>query len=115
LTSDPVRFGGEEVTVEGFYFQGFEVQVITGRLEYSGYAEGHLAPKGEMVWVEGGIPNEVNEALYIQDMMGPEERYGKVKITGEFEYKGQYGHLGAYDSRIVPSSVKLVKWSRPET
>ena len=114
LTSDPVRYNGKEITVEGFYFQGFEVQVIAERLEYSGYAEGHLVPKGEMIWVEGGIPGEVHEAMYIQDMMGPEERYGKVRITGNFEYGGQYGHLGAYESQIVPSEVELIEWSRPE-
>ena len=36
LTSDPVRYNGKEITVEGFYFQGFEVQVLAEKLEYSG-------------------------------------------------------------------------------
>ena len=111
LISDPVRYNGEEITVEGFYFQGFEVQVIAERLEYSGYAEGHIVPKGKMVWIEGEIPVEVYEALYQQSMMGPNELYGKVKITGQFEYGGKYGHLGGYEYKIVPSMVELLDWS----
>ena len=114
LASDPVRYNGKEITVEGFYFQGFEVQVLAEKLEYSGYTEGHLVPKGKMIWVEGGMPSDVHEAMYIQDMMGPEERYGKVRMTGKFEYGEQYGHLGAYDSQIVPSEVELLEWSRLE-
>ena len=114
LASNPVRYNGEEITVDGFYFQGFEVQVIAERIEYSGYADGHLVPKGELIWIEGGIPGDVHEAMYLQDMMGPEERYGKVRMTGKFEYGGKYGHLGAYDSQVVPSEVELLEWSQPE-
>ena len=68
-------------------------------------------PKGKMVWIEGGIPGEVYEALNQQSMMGPNELYGRVRITGKFEYGGKYGHLGAYESEIVPSIVELLDWS----
>ena len=114
LYSNSGQYNGKAIIIEGFYFQGFEIQVIAERLEYSGYAYDHLVPKGEMIWVEGEIPREVYEALYLQSMMGPEERYGKVRMTGKFEYGGKYGHLGAYDSQIVPSEVELLEWSRPE-
>jgi len=111
LFSNPGQYNGHDITLEGFYFQGFEVQVIAESLEYSGYAEGHLVPKGKMLWVEGGVPLEVYNELYQQSMMGPEERYGKVRITGKFEYGGKYGHLGGHVSQIIPSNTELLEWS----
>ena len=111
LFADPEHYNGNHVTLEGFYFHGFEVIVLSEKLEYSGYAEGHLVPRGRMVWIEGGIPKEVYDQLYQQKMMGPEERYGKVKIKGKFEYDGNYGHGGAYNSQLIPSEVELLPWS----
>jgi hypothetical protein len=111
LFSNPGQYNGQDITLEGFYFQGFEVQVIAESLEYSGYAEEHLVPKGQMIWVEGGMPIEVYDVLYQQSMMVPEERYGKVRITGKFEYGGKYGHLGGHISQIVPSNAELLEWS----
>ena len=43
--------------------------------------------------------------------MGPTERYGKVRIEGEFEHGEGYGHLGSFDSQITPSEVELLEWS----
>jgi hypothetical protein len=43
--------------------------------------------------------------------MGPEEHYGKLKITGSFEYGGHYGHVGGYDAQITPSEVEFLLWS----
>ncbi len=74
--------------------------VISEELKYSGYTEGHLLPSGRMLWIEGGIPKEVYDRLYQQQMMGPLERYGKVRVKGKFEYGAKYGHLG----RIVLKS-----------
>jgi hypothetical protein len=111
LLVNPEQYHGRQITQEGFYFQGFEVVVLSERLELSGYAEGHLIPKGRMLWIEGGIPLEIYDRLYEQDMMGPEERYGKLRVTGRFEYGGQYGHLGGYDAQITPSEVELLPWS----
>ena len=113
LFSNLKQYDGRYVTLEGFYFDGFEIQVITENLEDSGYAEGHLIPNGRMIWVEGGIPKEVYDKLYQQQMMGPEERYGKVRVTGKFEYGGTYGHVGDYSSQIVPSEVTLLMLSQP--
>ena len=59
------------------------------------------------------IPREVYDALYQQQMMGPTERYGKVRLKGQFEYGAKYGHLGGYSSQIIPSEVELLKWSPP--
>ena len=113
LFSNPNQYNGKYLTIEGFFFGGFEVIVLSENLEYSGYAEGHLVPKGRMIWIEGGIPREVHDALYQQQMMGPTERYGKVRLKGKFEYGAKYGHLGGYSSQIIPSEVELLKWSPP--
>ncbi len=107
LFASPGRYNNSKVTIEGFYFQGFEINALSERLEYSGFAAGHLVPKGRMLWVSGGIPKEIYEKLDQQQMMGPTERYGKLSITGKFEYGGQYGHLDGYNSQIVPNEVQL--------
>ncbi len=111
LFVSPEHYHGKQITLEGFYFQGFEIVVLSERLVPSGYAEGHLVPKGRMLWIEGGLPLEIYDRLYEQDIMGPEERYGKLSVTGRFEYGGQYGHLGGYDAQITPSRVELLPWS----
>jgi hypothetical protein len=113
LFANPDKYNGKTIAIEGFYFHGFEIIVLGETLEYSGYALGHFVPKGRMVWIEGGIPKEVHDQLYQQTMMGPEERYGKVRLKGKSEYGGQYGHLGAYSSQIVPLEVELLPWSPP--
>ena len=56
-------YSNKDITIEGFYFQGFEIIVLSERLEYSGFAVEHLVPKGRMIWVSGGIPKEVNSAI----------------------------------------------------
>jgi len=111
LFSSPEQFHGKDIILEGFYFHGFEVIVLAESLEYSGYAEGHLVPRGRMLWIEGSIPLEIYNQLYQQQMMGPDERYGKIKVKGKFEYGGQYGHLGGYNSQITPSQVEILPWS----
>ena len=113
LFTNPDKYNNKQVIVEGFYFHGFETIVLSERLEYSGYAVGHLTPKGKMLWVEGGIPKEIYDKLNQQQMMGPSERYGKVRIKGKYEYGGKYGHLGAYSSQIAPSEVELLSLSPP--
>jgi hypothetical protein len=111
LFSSPERYDGEDIVIEGFYFQGFEVDVLSERLVPSGLADGHLVPEGRLMWVEGGMPLNVYEGLFEQGMMGPRERYGKVRVTGVLHYGGQYGHLGNYDAQITPREAELLPWS----
>ncbi|MFC1894123.1 hypothetical protein ACFLYR_08975 [Chloroflexota bacterium] len=114
LFADPGKYNESKVILEGFYFHGFEVIVLSEQLEYSGYAEGHLVPKGRILWVEGGIPKEIYDKLNQQQMMGPTERYGRIRIGGTFEYGAIYGHLGAYDSQVTPTEVELLPRTLPE-
>jgi hypothetical protein len=113
LFARPNEYNGKDIILDGFYFSGFEVQALSESLEYSGYAEGHLVPAGKLIWVEGGIPKEIYDQLYRQSQMGPEERFGKIRLEGKFEYGGSYGHLGGYDSFITPMTVELLAWSPP--
>jgi hypothetical protein len=64
-----------------------------------------------MLWIEGEVPREIYDQVSQQDMMGPTERYGKVRITGRFEYGAGYGHGGGFTAQIVPSEVELLPWS----
>ena len=103
--SEPNQYNGQEITIDGYYFKGFEIIVLSEKLHYSGQAEGHLIPTGRMLWIEGGIPTEIYDSLSQQEMMGPTERYGQIRIKGKFESGGEYGHLGQYDYQIIPSEV----------
>jgi hypothetical protein len=109
--SDPNQYNGQEITIDGYYFRGFEIIVLSEKLNYSGQAEGHLIPTGRMLWIEGDIPQEIFDSLYQQEMMGPTENYGQIRIKGNFEYGGEYGHLGQYDYQIIPSEVWLLSWT----
>ena len=106
LASNPRKYNGHKIIIEGLFFQGWEVIVLCEELEVSGIAENHLVPVGMMIWVEGGVPRDVYDLLHKQDMLGPEERFGKVRIHGEFNYGGTYGHLGGFSFRLFPLAWK---------
>jgi len=109
----PEKYNGLDILIEGYYYQGWETIVLSEDLVYSGKAPGHLIPSGKMLWIENGVPREIYDSAYQQQMMGPLEHYAKVRIKGKFEYGGKYGHLGGFDSQIIPSEVALVPWSPP--
>lgn len=108
LLSNPGKYNNKNITVEGYYFHGFEIIVLTDSLKESGFAPGHLIPGGGMIWISGGISKEIYDQLNQQQKMGPVERYGKVRITGKFEYGGKYGHVGAYDKQITPVETVIL-------
>jgi len=108
LFTSPGMYHGKRIATEGFLFHGWEVTVLCDSLEYSGYAEGHLVPSNMVVWVEGEIPQDVYDGLDKQHMLGPEERFGLVRVTGRYEYGGRYGHNGGYGSQIVASKIELL-------
>ena len=114
LFSRPEEYNGSEVVLTGFYFHGWETTVLSERLEYTGRAEGHLWPQGRMVWIEDNpVPRDIYDRLYQQELIGPLERYGKLRIKGMFEHGGRYGHGGGLIAQIVPSEAELLSWSPP--
>lgn len=110
VITNPGKYNSKIIDIEGYYFSSFEVIVLCERLGESGYADGHLVPGGELIWIEGGIPVEVRDSLFKQSIMGPTEYFGKIMIEGKFQFGKNYGHLGGYKYQIVPVEVKLVNW-----
>jgi len=111
LLVNPEHYEGKLIVLEGYYFSGFETNVIAKDMTYSGYAEEHLIPDGEPIWINGGVRGEIYDQLNRQNMMGPEERYGRVRITGTFEYGEKYGHLGGFNYQITLEEAEILPWA----
>ena len=113
LTAAPEQYNNQNVTIEGFWFDGFEIEVLAERLIPSDFAPGNLQPDGVKIWVKNGLPEDVNQQLYLQpnNPTGYPAHYGKVEITGILEYGVQYGHMNAYQYQLTTQSAKLIPWS----
>ena len=113
LFSDPETYNNRIITIEGFYFFGFEYIVLCENLEYLGDDAGYFFPSGREIWVEEeGIYPEAYDALYQQRTI---ERYGKVRMTGKFEYGEDYGHFGLWNMQIMPTETIILPWTPPES
>jgi hypothetical protein len=111
LFARPEQYDGKVITLEGYYFHGFEIIVLAEKLESGQDGQGSYLPQGRMLWIDGGIPVAIYDKLQQQQReTGGGERYGRVKITGEFSYGGEYGHLGAYTSQITTLQVILLSY-----
>jgi len=110
LFANPEVYNGQDITIEGFYFQSWEAMLFCEELEYF---NGHMVTRGRHIWIDGGVPREVYDNAYTQQVSGQLQRYAKVMIKGIFEYGGKYGHVGAYSANIIPSEVVLIHWSPP--
>lgn len=113
LISQADKHNGKTVTLEAFYFSGFEIMALAGSLGPAG--EGRGVPIGTLIWVEGGIPQELQSKMHTQTVSpsGYIERLGKLKVTGRFEAGGKYGHLGGYQYQIAVNKSELLEWSPP--
>ena len=110
LTADPEKYDGQTVTIQGFWFDGFEIEVLAEQLISSDFAPGNLQPNGLKIWVKNGLPEDVNQQLYLQanNPTGYPAHYGKVELTGILEYGGQYGQMNAYQYQLTVQSAKLM-------
>ncbi len=114
LTSNPEEYNGKTVTVTALYFDAFEMMALCDSLKPSTLTPGDLAPQEPYIWLEGGLPKAIYDKLYTQPKnaaTGYPEHYGKVKITGKFQYGGQYGHLGGYKYQLSVTNAQLLDWS----
>jgi len=113
LASQPEKYNNQTVTLAGFWFDGFEIAVLAERLEPAGFAPGNLQPAGVKIWVKNGLPQEINQRLYLQpdNPTGYPAHYGKVELTGMLEYGSKYGHLGAYMYQLTVQSATLMPWN----
>lgn len=115
LISNADKYNGKTITLEAFYFSGFEISAISESVGPSTSGDWRIVPTGTLIWVEGGISQELQNKLYTQTTMpsGYAEHLGKLKITGKFETGSQYGHLDAYRYQIFITSAELLEWSPP--
>ena len=113
LTADPAKYNGQTVTIDGFWFDGFEIEVLAESLIHSSFAPGNLQPDGVEIWAYGGIPADISAQLYTQqnNSTGYPSHYGKVELTGTLEYGGGYGQMNSYQYQLTVQSAKLLTWS----
>jgi hypothetical protein len=114
LISQADRYNGKTVTLEAFYFSGFEISAICGSVGPSNSGVWRIVPSGELVWAKGGISEKLYNRMYGQSETpsGYTERVGKVKITGKFE-TGKFGHMDAYKYQITITKAELLEWTPP--
>jgi len=112
LIADPGLYNNQIITITGFWFDGFEIEVLTERLDASDFAPGNLQPVGTKIWVKNGLPDDVSTQLFLQpdNPTGYPAHYGKVELTGILEYGGQYGHMNAYQYQLTVQSAQLLNW-----
>jgi hypothetical protein len=112
IAAEPAKYNGQTVTFSGFWFQGFEIAVIAEHLEPQTSRPGNVEPEGILIWVKGRLPAEAEAQLYPQpnNPTGYPAHYGKVEITGTFEYGSKYGHMDAYHYQLTVVNAKLLDW-----
>jgi hypothetical protein len=115
LTSHPYKYNSKQVTVEGFYFAGFEIAALSNGLGPSTYKTGNVIPEQPLIWIEGNLGDNVYIHLYVQNdtPSGYPERYARVKVTGTFHYGENYGRLNAYKYMLTVTSGEILEWSPP--
>ncbi len=115
LISQADKYNGKTVMLEAFYFSGFEISAISESVGPASSDVWRIVPTGTLVWVAGGISQELQNKLYTQTATpsGYPEHYGKLKVTGIFETGGRYGHLDAYLYQIAITNAELLEWTPP--
>ena len=113
LNADPVKYNSQTITIEGFWFDGFEIEVLAERLISSDFAPGNFQPDGLKIWVKNGLPEGISQQLYLQanNPTGYPAHYGKVELTGILEYGGQYGQMNSYQYQLTVLSANLIPWN----
>jgi hypothetical protein len=112
LTTHPADYNGKEVTLDAFIFTGFEISALAGGLSHPGGST-RWTPVQPLIWLAGSIPQSVLDALHTQTdtPSGYAEHFGKIRVTGKFEYGGKYGHLDAYKFRLTASTSSILAWN----
>jgi hypothetical protein len=115
LISQADRYQGRTVTLEAYYFAGFEISALCGAVGPANSGPWRIVPSGTLIWVAGGIPLDLFNQLYTQSETpsGYPERIGRLRVTGVFETGARYGHLDAYDYQINVTAAQLLEWSPP--
>jgi hypothetical protein len=115
LVSSPEQYNGKTVTVEGIYIRGWEWVLLAEDAALIGNkGVNEIQPVGETIWFAGLIPIDVQKKLHKHSITETESQYyGKVKVTGLFEYGARYGHMNAYKYRITATEIEALDWTLP--
>ena len=115
LTSQPEVYNEQFIVIDGYWFDGFEIVVLAERLDPSGFAPGNVQPEGTLIWIKGGLSEEVSQQLYLQpdNPTGYPAHYGKVELMGRLEYGGKYGHMDSYEFQLTVYESQLLQWTPP--
>jgi hypothetical protein len=115
LISQAEKYNGKNVTIEAFYFSGFEIQSLSENVGTASSGPWRLVPTGALIWVEGGITPELQNRLYGQTTppSGYTEHIGKLKVSGLFQSGGKYGHLDGFEYQIKITRADILEWTPP--
>jgi hypothetical protein len=115
LVSEPERYNGRTISVEGIYVNGWGWTLLTEYVAYIGTGNTReLKPVGDSIWFEGQIPQEIQGRLYQITAAGETAYYGKLKVSGVFETGGSYSPANQFKHRITAKKVELLDWTLPE-
>ncbi len=108
------NYNGKTITVEGFYFSGFEITALAGSLGHAQYDPDRIVPQQPLIWtmLERGIQAELDTQT--DTPSGYPEYFGKVRVTGTFETGETYGHMNAYNYRLTVSKTEVLGWTQSE-
>jgi hypothetical protein len=112
IAAEPEKYNGLTVTFTGYVFHGFESAVICESLEQRNPEAPYYRPGGVQIWFRGALPEEVEKGLSVQnnDPTGYPAYFGKVEVTGVFQYGESYGHMDAYKYQMQVTGAKLIEW-----
>jgi hypothetical protein len=115
LISQASKYNGKAVTLEAYYFGGFEISALSEALGPSSSAVWRIVPTGTLIWVRGGITQVVTDKLYTQTdtPSGYSEHMGKLKLSGLFETGAKYGQMDSYLYQITITGAEVLEWSPP--
>jgi hypothetical protein len=110
LISQPALFNNRTITVDAYYFSGFEISALSSALVPSTFNPANITPVQPLIWTTGSLGETAHQALKQQSNTpsGYTEYYGHVRITGIFQYGGKYGHLDAYGFLITVTSATIL-------
>ncbi len=66
LVNQPETYRVQFVTLEGFYFSGFEITALSEELVAAAYNSANLSPQQPLIWIAGNLGQNVYDNLYVQ-------------------------------------------------
>ena len=116
LVANPQQYHNKTVTVDGIYITGWESTILANDVTFiSSGSKKELTIVGNAIWFAGFMPLKIQEKLYQHTSPGAGlQHFGKVRVTGLFEYGGPYGYGNAYRYRINLEKAQWLEWTPPE-